>query len=121
MSYPGEEHVKRWRLAHPDKLAASRKRCSDRLYKARRKMLDAIKLKSGCIDCGYNKAPEALQFDHIDPPTKNLGVGQASMAGLKRLMAEIDKCVIRCANCHAIKTKRLNEHGRYIGGRKIVI
>ena len=35
------------------------------LWAERRKLVNQIKLDSGCVDCGYNEAACALQFDHI--------------------------------------------------------
>lgn len=37
--------------------------------------LDALKLEAGCVDCGYNKHPAALHFDHRDPETKLKALG----------------------------------------------
>lgn len=66
-----------------------------------------IKIASGCIDCGYAAHAEALQFDHIDNNKK------ASVSNLVRsdyswatIMTEINKCEVRCANCHAVKTSQ---------------
>ena len=38
-------------------------------------VLDALKLRTGCVDCGFNLWPEALEFDHIDPQTKQAALG----------------------------------------------
>lgn len=74
--------------------------------------LDALKLASGCIDCGFTGHPSALQFDHRDRETKRRDLGwyedrsKLSTAGrLARYLAHVDAyCDIRCANCHAIRT-----------------
>lgn len=69
------------------------------------KFIDEIKLKSGCIDCGYNKNPIALDFDHI----KNKRAGLSQLArrcvSLETIKKEIDKCEIVCAICHRIRTQ----------------
>lgn len=61
------------------------------------------KLKEGlsCVDCGENH-PATLDFHHVDPSTKTgsvsrLGLGQSSK---KRTLAEIEKCIPICSNCH---------------------
>jgi hypothetical protein len=66
-------------------------------------MLVALKLASGCVDCGYRANADALQFDHVRGTKTNT---VTSLAGVKmeRLMEEIGKCEVRCANCHAIVT-----------------
>ena len=71
----------------------------------RRKLIDEIKLKTGCIKCGYKEHPVALDFDHIDPAAKEFTIGTAyTSVSSKRLYKEIDKCQVLCANCHRVKT-----------------
>ena len=63
--------------------------------------------------CGYDKAPEALDFDHIDPALKSKNVGQLISSGsITNIFIEIRKCRILCANCHRIETVRLGHGGR---------
>ena len=81
-----------------------RDRYHTRVHKQRRQTLLAeIKLARGCVDCGYNTHPDALDFDHIDPAAKSFTISHASVS-LERLMLEVAKCEVRCANCHRIKT-----------------
>ena len=64
-----------------------------------------IKIASGCIDCGYAAHAEALQFDHTSNDKKgNVSDLIRSDYSWTTIMAEINKCEIRCANCHAVKT-----------------
>ena len=64
-----------------------------------------IKVASGCIDCGYAAHAEALQFDHTGDDKKgNVSVLISSDYSWATIMTEINKCEIRCANCHAVKT-----------------
>jgi hypothetical protein len=71
-----------------------------------RAFLDTIKVEFGCVDCGFNAAPEALHFDHRDKHTKRFQVGDSATRSAESLWAEIAKCDVRCANCHSIRTKR---------------
>jgi hypothetical protein len=42
-----------------------------------------------------------LEFHHLDPSEKEGNVGQVARSfSTKRLMEEISKCIILCANCH---------------------
>jgi hypothetical protein len=58
-----------------------------------------------------------MHFDHVPgrgPKLFNLGSGDYS---IKTVQAEIEKCDIVCANCHAIRTwisrgKSLEDRGR---------
>ena len=70
----------------------------------RRKMIKAmaIEYKGGkCCICGYCKCNSALDFHHRDEKTKSFGL---SVRGLtrswERTRAELDKCLLVCANCH---------------------
>lgn len=59
-----------------------------------------------CIDCG-EADPVVLEFDHRDPATKRFEIGGAVRTrpvSVKRLLAEIAKCDVRCANCHRRRT-----------------
>lgn len=77
-------------------------------YTKRRILIDEIKTSRGCADCGYNKYPEALDFDHTGDKGFNVSNGIATMR-LEVLMAEIEKCDVVCANCHRHRTKvRMN-------------
>lgn len=57
-----------------------------------------------CSKCGYNKYAEALDFHHIDPANKKFSIAQFRKKDWKRnkdiIIAELNKCVILCANCH---------------------
>jgi hypothetical protein len=78
-----------------------------------REYLASVKLANGCMDCGFREFPEALDFDHVRGE-KLFNVSQAIRRPLSILDAEIAKCDIVCANCHAIRTF---ERGRVAKGR----
>ena len=65
--------------------------------------LGIYKLWVGCHDCGYRDDPRALQFDHVRG-VKLKAVSAMVTYSLEHLIAEIEKCDVRCANCHIIKT-----------------
>ncbi|MBK5306389.1 MAG: hypothetical protein JJD92_06855 [Frankiaceae bacterium] len=58
-----------------------------------------------CVDCGESDL-RVLDFDHRDSSQKLETVGRVVglRASWKRIQAEIDKCDIRCANCHRRRT-----------------
>lgn len=54
----------------------------------------------GCSVCGETFL-ECLDFHHRDPNTKSFDIGtRASAMALKKVMAEVAKCDVICANCH---------------------
>ena len=55
-----------------------------------------------CSRCGYSKCTEALQFHHRDSKEKEFTISDAGLTrSWAKLLAEIEKCDLLCANCHA--------------------
>lgn len=71
-----------------------------------RRIVLAYLATRACVDCG-NPDPVVLEFDHRDPKQK---LGAVSMMVMSkrwaRVRAEIEKCEVRCVNCHRRKTAR---------------
>lgn len=59
-----------------------------------------------CADCGGLFAAHQMDFDHRDPSQKSFRItaGRAMLMSRDRLLAEIAKCDIVCANCHRLRT-----------------
>lgn len=83
-----------------------------------REIVDAIKMEKGCARCGYNEAPEALDFDHISGEKRFCVAAAVLVHGcsIDTIKNEIDKCQILCANCHRIVTRQ-----RYRGDRTATV
>lgn len=59
-----------------------------------------------CVDCGETDI-RVLHFDHIDPALKTTEVSNLIRIGTwSRALKEIEKCEVRCGNCHRRKTLR---------------
>jgi hypothetical protein len=59
-----------------------------------------------CVDCGTENVI-VLEFDHRDPDDKLTEVGKLMVnRRWPRVLAEIEKCDVRCVNCHRRKTAR---------------
>lgn len=95
------EYRKRWWANLP----RERKRRIQAVANARatkiRRWLDNYKLRKGCVDCGYREHHAALHFDHTSGEKEFNVCNAKSIAQAQR---EIEKCEVRCANCHAVKT-----------------
>jgi len=63
-----------------------------------------IKLESGCVDCGYNEDPDALEFDHVRGTKVRSVAGTGLVGSINQALNEIEKCEVRCSNCHSIVT-----------------
>lgn len=71
-------------------------------------MVRDIKESNPCMDCGNSFPYPAMQFDHR-PGTEKLG-NVATMVSQnqsrKKILDEIAKCDLVCANCHSIRTAK---------------
>lgn len=54
-----------------------------------------------CMDCGIQYPPYVMQFDHRPDETKKFNLAKMATRGLEVIKAEIAKCDLVCANCHA--------------------
>lgn len=68
-----------------------------------------------CIDCGESN-PFVLEFDHFDREKKVDSVSRMLNSGrsLESILEEVEKCVVRCANCHRIKSVLEDDHYAYL-------
>lgn len=59
-----------------------------------------------CVDCNESD-PIVLEFDHVRGK-KSMGIASMVSQGVsfERLVEEIKKCDVRCANCHRRKTAK---------------
>ncbi len=70
------------------------KRWIDRKHKA------ISYLGGRCSSCGYDKFYGALEFHHKNPLEKDHEWGKLRLKSWDKVLAELDKCVLLCANCH---------------------
>lgn len=72
--------------------------------KVRKLLFEYLSTKK-CIDCGEND-PIVLDFDHRIPSEKfkPVSIMLSGHYSWKSVEKEIQKCEIRCANCHRRKT-----------------
>ncbi|MEP7378397.1 MAG: hypothetical protein ABI725_02430 [Chloroflexota bacterium] len=61
-----------------------------------------------CQDCGGRFEPHQMDFDHRDPATKSfeLTKGRVMLMATAKVLAEVAKCDVVCANCHRLRTQR---------------
>lgn len=75
-------------------------------YVARRwhhRKLEAIHLMGDkCQDCGFDNHPAALQFHHVDG-SKEMDWSKMRQVSHDKMIEELGKCVLLCANCHCIR------------------
>jgi helix-turn-helix protein len=81
-------------------------RCNTEAVSARRRRVKEILVAEAggrCAICGFDAYAGALQFHHRDPGAKAFEVSRQGITrSLLRLREEAKKCVLLCANCHAM-------------------
>lgn len=71
----------------------------------KQKLFEYLKAKR-CVDCG-NDDVRVFEFDHKSGLDKKNCVGNMIYRNCWRtILKEIEKCDVRCANCHRIKTAK---------------
>lgn len=92
----------------PFKMLIRRQSLSYRVQRRRtklqetRKQLQAL-LGGKCVDCGLTDF-RLLDFDHKNPIEKTMNISQKLHLPFDTLKIEVDKCELRCPNCHRLKT-----------------
>jgi hypothetical protein len=92
------------RVQHKSNIAVRRKRTIE-LYQRR---IGAYLLEHPCVDCGEADL-RVLDFDHRGDAHKRAAVGflLSRLVAWHALEAEIEKCDVRCANCHRKRTAEM--------------
>lgn len=69
-------------------------------HNSKRRVFEAFGSK--CCICGYDKCPDAIDFHHLDPSSKEAALSKllAYPSGWTNVTKEMQKCVALCANCH---------------------
>jgi hypothetical protein len=84
-----------WRHKNPKKIS----RLCARYYKELKDLKNKVLALNPCIVC-KEKRIGCLDFHHLDPSIKESNVTRCHSS--KKLMKELTKCVVLCANCHRL-------------------
>lgn len=86
-----------WVLNNKD-YVRTKQRDNKRLRKIR-----AVEYLGGrCNKCGKDWHPAIYEFHHTDPATKDRDPSKMLQLSWARLVTELDKCILLCANCHRL-------------------
>lgn len=92
-----------YRKNRKDQQTKEKQRREKRASKNSQKIYEFLK-ENPCIDCGEIN-PVKLQFDHQRDKVMDVSA-MVSSYNWHHLEEEIVKCVVRCANCHLLKTAK---------------
>ena len=80
------------------------------VQKRRKKIRDMSveHLGGRCARCGYDRCAEALEIHHLESSDKDFGISEKGYTrSWKRVLEELRKCELLCANCHREAHARL--------------
>lgn len=105
------EKLKKWRKNY-NKKNRSQKRINDGKRRSEiRVIINEIKTKAKCADCGKRFPAVAMDFDHIKGKNNAIGNLVSGAYKLELILEEIKLCEIVCACCHRVRThKRKQNH-----------
>jgi hypothetical protein len=55
-----------------------------------------------CVRCGWKEHQAGLHAHHVNPSKKGLALNAGGTPSWERMKEEARKCVLLCANCHAV-------------------
>ena len=105
------QYARKWKKEHSENIKRNNKKYRENnqetiksrstIHRAKhRKLLEELKV-NGCAICGYDKYSGALDFHHGNPEDKKFAIGRKNMGYTdKRIIDELNKCILLCANCH---------------------
>lgn len=116
MPYKNEEPKEKRVARHAKYYKNNKEKCKERLNKLvqrNRNYVQDLKKNGKCCDCNESRW-QCLDFDHIDPSLKTDDIKYLTHHGvsLERIQNELDKCVLRCANCHRYRHAIENNCGQ---------
>ena len=93
----------RWHRDRPDERIAKTRSLNSIYREKGREYVASYKESRGCLDCGKRFPAIVLDFDHSRDKAFNIGQ-KAGRVSLDRIIQEIAKCEVVCANCHRVRT-----------------
>ena len=84
-----------------EKYKNDRAKWAKKRYAEFRELVDGIKARNGCSVCGEHRIP-CLDFHHKDREQKLFSIGRGWGRNPKTVLAEVEKCILLCANCHRV-------------------
>ena len=101
------DRLKKYRKEYySNPIIRTKKRESDRQRRLEiKKIIDDLKEKSRCFDCGGKFEAVCMDFDHCHGKNKSISSMVSGAYKIDLILEEIKFCEIVCSNCHRIRTR----------------
>lgn len=107
--------VAKYRKSNKERLLVLGKKYRNNRYIVNRLLLDELK-SVPCIDCGRQFPVVSMHFDHISDDKSFTIASIKNTSSTLKILKEIEKCEVVCANCHAVRT-----HLRYLIKNNLIV
>lgn len=97
-----KEYDRKWWAKNKKRRSEIKRKQSKINYERNKKHIVSYLKNNPCVDCGEDNFI-VLEFDHVRGK-KLFNLGTNCIYSIKKINEEIEKCDVRCANCHRIKT-----------------
>ena len=92
MSHKDKEKYRQYKIRRNKAVTEWRQRVKEKAVAA---------MGGECQCCGYNKHISALEFHHLNPSEKEIGISTGGCTrSYEKMKNELKKCILVCANCH---------------------
>lgn len=96
-----KEYQRNWYKINKDNHIINANKRKKKAREDLKKFIDDLKSTSSCSKCGFSH-PATLQFHHVRDKIMEISNMIFKPYSKKKVIEEIKKCIILCANCHAI-------------------
>ena len=110
----GKDYQRDWHQRNKARRNLKIKENRDRHRAETAHWLRDLKETTPCADCGNHFPYYVMQFDHLGDKEVNIAEVVRRDWCRARVQAELDKCELVCANCHAVRTYMRRVHGSLV-------
>jgi hypothetical protein len=83
--------------------------CNTKIRRFRAKAAAISFLGGKCRDCGWSGHQSVLEFHHLNTQRKEFAIGNVANKKWDVIKRELNKCLLLCANCHAVRHSTKSE------------
>lgn len=105
-------YQRRWYVENRERCLVRARRNAKRSRAEAKALVQALKA-APCADCGGRFPAEVMDFDHVRGQ-KIAPVSLLKNGSVERILREVAKCDLVCANCHRVRTAKRMESTRRV-------